>query len=203
MRNSRSGTLSYRVKGTLRLGGKQQKEVFGTLEAAESCRDAWESVRVSNQAALRARATRLTQAELTTAETAIQPNLAAWLRAYHTGSTRPESAALDIACSRRTPAMVSAALWATAPGYPLTAGMKRLPSIPAGVITGRRDHPLGLMAIAQEFHNGVIAVHLRPADAAHETLNAAALTGAVHLVAIVPAFSAQKLAKMFASAPPS
>jgi hypothetical protein len=58
------------VTGTLRPGGKQQKEVFGTLEAAASCRDSWESVRVSNQAALRARATRLTQAELTSAEAA-------------------------------------------------------------------------------------------------------------------------------------
>jgi hypothetical protein len=60
------------VRGTLRPGGKQQKEVFRTLEAAESCRDSWESVRVSNQAAFRARATRLTQAELTTAEAATE-----------------------------------------------------------------------------------------------------------------------------------
>jgi hypothetical protein len=60
------------VTGTLRPGGKQQKEVFGTLEAAESCRDSWESVRVSNHAALRARATRLSQAELTAAEAATE-----------------------------------------------------------------------------------------------------------------------------------
>ncbi|MBC8009693.1 MAG: hypothetical protein H7067_06325 [Burkholderiales bacterium] len=72
MRNSRSGTLSFRVTGTLRPGGKQQKEVFGTLEAAEACRDGWESIRVSNHAALRARATRLSQAELTAAEAATE-----------------------------------------------------------------------------------------------------------------------------------
>ncbi len=64
--------MSYRVTGTLRPGGKQQKEVFPTLEAAEACRDAWESIRVSNHAALRARATRLSQAELTAAEAATE-----------------------------------------------------------------------------------------------------------------------------------
>ena len=42
------------------------------MEAAEACRDAWESIRVSNQAALRARATRLSQAELTAAEAATE-----------------------------------------------------------------------------------------------------------------------------------
>jgi len=65
---NRSGSVSYRVTASIK--GKQRKRLFLCLEDAQSTQALWELERVQAAAALRPKITRLTQAELATAEAA-------------------------------------------------------------------------------------------------------------------------------------
>ena len=64
--------MSYRVTGTLRPGGKQQKRVFQSLEDAQAQQDLWNAARIQGAAALRPKITHLTQQQLKEAEAAIE-----------------------------------------------------------------------------------------------------------------------------------
>ena len=65
-----TGTVSYRVLGTIRPKTPQRKQFFLNMEDAVATQAAWESERVLNGAALRPKITRLTLAELAQAEAA-------------------------------------------------------------------------------------------------------------------------------------
>ncbi len=69
---NRTGTVSYRVTGTLRPGAKQKKKTFLCREDAEAQCDAWEVERLHGAAALRPKITHLTQQQLREAEGAFQ-----------------------------------------------------------------------------------------------------------------------------------
>ena len=70
IRNPRTGSLSYRIIGTIR--GKQRKRQFSALEVAREGQTEWELERTLSAAAIRPKATRLKQEELTQAEAAVE-----------------------------------------------------------------------------------------------------------------------------------
>jgi hypothetical protein len=70
IRNPRTGSLSYRITGTIR--GKQRKRQFSALEVAREVQTEWELERTLSAAAIRPKATRLKQEELTQAEAAFE-----------------------------------------------------------------------------------------------------------------------------------
>jgi hypothetical protein len=69
---NRSGTISYRVTGTLKPRTPQQREFRQNLDDAQALQVAWECKRMANGAEQRFKYTRLTQAELGQAETAVE-----------------------------------------------------------------------------------------------------------------------------------
>jgi hypothetical protein len=68
---NRTGSLSYRVTGTLRRGGKQEKRVFQSLEDAQAQQHLWETQRIQGAASARPKLTSLTNAELKVCEAAM------------------------------------------------------------------------------------------------------------------------------------
>lgn len=67
-----NGSISYRVMGTIRPKAKQRKKHFANLEDALSTQALWEHERMQHAASVRPKITRLTQAELVQAETAVE-----------------------------------------------------------------------------------------------------------------------------------
>jgi hypothetical protein len=67
-----TGSISYRVMGTIRPKAPQRKKHFLNPEDALATQAAWESERIMNGAAVRPKITRLTQAELAQAEAAVE-----------------------------------------------------------------------------------------------------------------------------------
>jgi hypothetical protein len=66
VRCRRTAQITFRVTGSIR--GRQRCVFRGDADEAQSIADAWESERINNQAAIRARATRLNQTQLSEAE---------------------------------------------------------------------------------------------------------------------------------------